>query len=116
MSVAVITISPLCENDITSKTIRAFLQIAFSAGTYVTGGLAAGVAAYMDAHTVDVTQFLQATINGEMAEANNYGLKYIPSTDTIQIFSGGTELANGASLPSALTGDTLVGEFVYNRL
>lgn len=116
MSVSTVTLAPLCENDCTSKTIRAYLQIAFSAGSYTTGGLPAGVVAYFDAHTIDVTQYLISHIKGETTQPSEVGFRYVPSTDSIQIFSGGSELANGASIPATVTSDTIVGFFIYNRL
>jgi len=116
MSVSALTLSPLCENDITGKTISVYMQMTFGTGSYATGGLSVGITAYADAQTIDVTNFLQALIQGEATETTTYDFKYNPTTDKVMIFSAGTELANGSNIPAAITGDTIIGKFTFNRL
>jgi len=120
MSVSTVTLSTLCENDITGKTISAYLQITISAGTYQAGGLAAGLVAYADAHTIDTAAFLKADINGEGPVGSSpsigvYGYRYVPSTDTIQITQSGAEIS-ATAIPAGVVNDTIVGKFTWNRI
>jgi hypothetical protein len=108
--------------SIDSKTISLWLQIAFAAGYYTVGGVPAGVAAYAVGQTVDSAQFLAAYVGTEATRTSSpavgsYRYLYIPSTDKFQIFdSSNAELGASAAIPAGVLNDTIVGQFIYNRL
>jgi len=107
--------------DFSSSTITVFLQISFQAGGYYeTGGVPSGIAALVSELGININQFLQADINSETAQgATQYTYKYVPATDSLQIYQSGVtsgELGSSAGIPSAVLNDTIVGAFRYNRL
>lgn len=111
-----------------SKTITMWQQVQIGAGVYAVGGIPAGVAALAGQKTIDSLTFLQSTVVSELtvpATGTTYFYRYVPTTDKIQIFqqtlSNGsqtafTELTASAVIPSGVLTDTIVGEFIYNRL
>ena len=128
MALSVVTLAPLTLGpDITSRTIILYLQIAFSALAYAKGGVPAGVAAYADQNGINANNFLFSNIEGEDTVVDGSGsiptvggvvFKYIPSTDKIQLFDGrtGLEFTESEAIPPAVLNDTIVGQFIYNRL
>jgi hypothetical protein len=129
-NISVVTLAQLtAQPTIDSNTISFYLQIAFSLGYYNPGGIAAGVAALVRAASVDDANFLQAIINGEatitstgsLPSSGGFALRYVPSTDKIQIIqtagdNAGTELTASETIPAAVLAETFVGKFTYNRL
>ena len=115
-----ITLSELCYPDITGKTIKSWMTLSFSAGTYVAGGLTMGLLLYADARTVDFNCFLKCVVENETAlaaGAKAYTFRYVPATDTLQIIDGttGMELANGVSVPASLLSASLIVDATWNR-
>jgi hypothetical protein len=111
--------------SIDQKTITLWLQVAFSAGTYVTGGVPAGLQAFAGTLTVNDSEYLWSSFQSEEPFTTSLGIggftyRYNPTNDTFQIFDGapatGTELTNGSTLPVGVTGDVITGQVVYNRL
>ncbi len=96
---AVITLTEITFPDITGKTIKVFGQVVMSAGQYITGGLPFGLLAFADGRTVDFNGFLRCDVWDEETTTKIYDFKYVPSTDQLQIFSAGTELAAGTAVP-----------------
>ena len=122
----VVTIAPLLQGVVTidSKTITAYLQLAFSAGYYTVGGVPAGIAAYMNEQTVNTSNPLWAEVHSEdpfVTSLGSGGFTYLYnfSTDTIQIFDGpaqaGNELTASEPIPAGVLNDTIVGKFTYDR-
>lgn len=122
-----ITYAPLIPGAVTidSKTITAYLQLAFSAGFYTVGGVPAGLAAYMNSLTVNTTEFLWGEIKSEEPFTTSLGIggytyRYNPLNDTIQIFDGpqqaSNELTASQAIPAGVLNDVIVGRFTYNRL
>src|ERR1019366_224528 len=98
--VASLTLVEVCFPDCTQKTIRGWGQVVVAAGTYVTGGLAMGLIAWLDARTVDFNGFLRCDVWDEEVITALYRYHYNPVTDTLQIFTAaGVELASGAAVP-----------------
>jgi hypothetical protein len=115
---SVISLSELCFPDITGKTIQAWGQVNFSAGSYVAGGLIMGLLQYADARTVDFNGFLRCSVFGEdvvTATVGGYGYHYSPVGDVLQITFNGVELASGAAIPAAVLNDTVLFLAVWNR-
>ena len=115
-----ITLSELCFPDITGRTIKAWAQLTFSAGTYLAGGLAVGLLLFADARTVDFNGFLQCNIGNETLlgpGAKDYTFRYIPSTDTLQIIDNttGLEIVGGVTVPSVVLNSTYILEATWNR-
>lgn len=114
-----LTLSEVCFPDITGKTIRAWGTVAFSAGSYTTGGLVMGLLNFADARTVDFNGFLRCEVWGEdpvTASVGGYKYHYSPTGDVLQIFnSSGVELANNASIPAAVLNDIVLFEATWNR-
>jgi len=115
-----ITLSELCFPDITGKTIKAWAQLAFSAGSYVAGGLSLGLLLFADARTVDFNGFLQCNVGNETLlapGAKDYTFRYIPSTDTLQIIdnSTGLEIVAGITIPSVILNSTYILEEYKSR-
>jgi hypothetical protein len=113
-----VALSILCFPDITGATIKIWGSVAFGSGyTYTTGGIPFGLLALADSKTVNFDGFLRCEVFDEAAAgATVYSFRYVPSTDSLQIFSSGTELANGASIPSALVTDSsILFEATFNR-
>lgn len=116
--VSVITLSELCFPDITGKTIQAWGQVNFSAGSYVTGGLVMGLLAYADARTVDFNGFLRCQVYGEdviTATVGGVTYHYSPVGDVLQLLVNGVELANGVAIPATVLGDVVLFKAVWNR-
>ena len=116
--VSTVTLSELCFPDITGKTIKAWGQVTFAAGTYTTGGISFGLVQFADARTVDFNGFLQCTVYGEDVITNSVGgyqYHYSPVGDVLQILQNGTELASGAAIPAAVLNDTVLFEATWNR-
>lgn len=113
-AVSAVTLKVLCFPDITGATIGAFLQLAFGAGTYTTGGIPMGLIAFADSVTVDFNGFLTCAFFDESSEesGNTYTFRYVPATDSLQIALNGTELANGASVTIT---DSVVAHAIWNR-
>lgn len=123
-----ITYAPLIPgaSTIDQKTITVYLQVAFSAGFYTVGGIAAGLAAYVNTLGINTTQFLWAEIKSEEPFTSSLGIggfkyAYNPLNDTIQIFDGapgttGTELTASQAIPAGVLNDVIVARFTYNRL
>ena len=96
MSVLTVTsLTQLTFPDITGATIRAFGQVNLVSGTYVTGGVPFGLVQFADARTIDFNGFLKCDVWEEEAVATLYTYNYVPSSDKLQIFLSGVELANG---------------------
>jgi hypothetical protein len=115
---SVITLSELCFPDITGKTIQAWGQVNFTAGTYTAGGLLMGLLQYADARTVDFNGFLRCSVFGEdvvTATVGGYDYHYSPVGDVLQITLNGVELASGAVIPAAVLNDTVLFLAVWNR-
>jgi hypothetical protein len=116
--VSVITLSELCFPDITGKTIQAWGQVNFSAGSYVTGGLVMGLLAYADARTVDFNGFLRCEVFGEdvvTGSVGGYTFHYSPVGDVLQILLNGVELGNGVAIPNQVLNDTNLFLATWNR-
>lgn len=118
-SKATATLTELCFPDITGKTIRAWLIINVIPGGYTTGGIPLGLFTYLDSVTVDVNGFLALEIQGEESVnaigSASYTYRYIPSTDTLQIFNNFVELSNNQTVPLAVIADVLVALATVNR-
>jgi hypothetical protein len=121
-TVAVVTLSPLTEFDMGSKTISSYLQVTFAAGVYQTGGIHFGLVDYADRVTIDASAFLQAVVLGEAVDntsgpVGGYTYRYCPADDVLQIFtrSTGLELA-AAALPAGVTNDTVICKATWNRV
>ena len=98
--VASLTLVEVCFPDITGKVIRGWGQVVVAAGTYVTGGLAMGLIAWLDARTVDFNGFLRCDVWDEEVITTLYRYHYNPVTDALQIFTAaGVELASGVAVP-----------------
>lgn len=120
--IAGVSLSILDFPDITSSTTKFWLSVALGYGlNYTTGGIPFGLIALADSKTVNFDGFLRCDVFDEAAAgAVFYTFRYVPATDTLQIFqnSGGstTELSNGAVLPTALlTDSSIVAEATFNR-
>jgi len=116
--VAGISLQELCFPDITGKTIGAWGTVLFGYGlNYTTGGIPMGLVAFADVRTVDFNGFLECRVFDETAVSGTlYTFRYVPSTDKLQIFAAGTELSNGAVLPTALLVDSsVIFHAVWNR-
>ena len=124
--IAGISLGILCFPDISGATIGAWLSVSFGYGlNYTTGGIPMGLVKFADSVTVDFNGFLECTVwdESQFDGATLYTFRYVPATDTLQIFatsaSGAgatTELANGAALPTALLVDSsVVANAVWNR-
>lgn len=123
-----VTIAPLIPGaaTINQKTIELWIQIAFSTGYYTVGGVPAGLAAYAGSLSINDTQYLfsdfrsEDTVGTASLATGNYSYKYIPSTDSFQIFDGspnaGNELGASQVIPAGVLNDTIVGYVKYNRL
>ena len=120
--IAGVSLSILDFPDITSSTTKFWLSVALGYGlNYTTGGIPFGLIALADSKTVNFDGLLRCDVFDEAAAgAVFYTFRYVPATDTLQIFqnSGGstTELSNGAVLPTALlTDSSIVAEATFNR-
>jgi hypothetical protein len=116
--IAGISLSILNFPDITSSTTKFWLSVALGYGlNYTTGGIPFGLIALADSKTVNFDGFLRCDVFDEAAAgATVYTFRYVAATDTLQIFSNGTELSNGAVLPTALlTDSSIVAEATFNR-
>jgi len=122
-----VTFAPLIPGGATidQKTITVYLQLAFSAGFYTVGGVAAGLASYVNSLTINTSQFLWGEIKSEEPWTTSLGIggftyRYNPLNDTIQIFDGpastGNELTASQAIPAGVLNDIIVGRFTYNRL
>lgn len=121
-TIASITLAPLCEMDMGSKSISSFLQVVFAAGVYQTGGIHMGLVDYADRVTIDASSFLQAIVVGEGVDntsgpVGGYTYRYAPADDVLQIISRttGLEISAGA-LPAGVTNDTVICKATWNRL
>jgi hypothetical protein len=115
---SVISLSELCFPDITGKTIQAWGQVNFSAGSYVAGGLIMGLLQYADARTVDFNGFLRCSVFGEdvvTATVGGYTYHYSPVGDVLQITLYGVELVAGSAIPAAVLNDVVLFLAVWNR-
>jgi len=116
--IAGVSLSILDFPDITSSTTKFWLSVALGYGlNYTTGGIPFGLIALADSKTVNFDGFLRCDVFDEAAAgATVYTFRYVAATDTLQIFSNGTELSNGAVLPTALlTDSSIVAEATFNR-
>ena len=116
--IAGVSLSILDFPDITSSTTKFWLSVALGYGlNYTTGGIPFGLIALADSKTVNFDGFLSCDVFDEAAAgATVYTFRYVPATDTLQIFGNGTELSNGAVLPTALlTDSSIVAEATFNR-
>jgi hypothetical protein len=116
--ISVVSLSELTFPDITGKTIRAWGQVNFTPGSYVSGGLLMGLMAYADARTVDFNGFLRCEVFGEdviTATVGGYTYHYSPVGDVLQIVLNGVELATGAAIPAAVLNDTVLFMATWNR-
>ena len=78
---------------------------------YTTGGIPLGLVAFADARTVDFNGFLSAQYTMNLLKEHPIQFHYIPSTDTLQIYSSThlrNRLTNGAALPTALLTDSSI--------
>ena len=116
---SLVTLTELCFPDITGKVIRGWGQVLFSPGAYITGGLAMGLIAWLDARTVDFNGFLRCSVFGEDPVSSSVGLgityHYSPVGDVLQIFLNGVELANGSAVPVQVLNDNLLFEVQVDR-
>jgi len=109
--VAGISLQELTFPDITGKTQGAWGTVSFGYGlNYTTGGIPMGLVLFADQRTVDFNGFLWCDVHDESAanDATLYTFRYVPATDTLQIFVNGVELANGAALSTGLLIDSSV--------
>ena len=116
--IAGVSLSILDFPDITSSTTKFWLSVALGYGlNYTTGGIPFGLIALADSKTVNFDGFLRCDVFDEAAAgATVYTFRYVAATDTLQIFSNGSELSNGAVLPTALlTDSSIVAEATFNR-
>jgi hypothetical protein len=116
--VSQITLTEVTFPDIAGKTIRAWGQVNFSAGAYITGGLTFGLLQFADGRTVDFNGFLRCKVFGEdvvTATVGGYSYHYSPVNDGLQIFHIGVELANGAAIPVQVLNDTVLFLATWNR-
>jgi len=121
-TIATVTLAPLTEFDMGSKTISSYLQVVFAAGVYQTGGIHFGLVDYADRVTIDASSFLQAVVAGEAVDntsgpVGGYTYRYCPADDVLQIFSRttGLEIAPSA-LPAGVLNDTVICKATWNRL
>jgi len=116
---SLITLTELCFPDITGKVIRGWGQVVFAPGAYITGGLAMGLIAWLDARTVDFNGFLRCRVFGEdpitANTAQGITYHYSPVGDVLQIFLNGVELASGAAVPVQVLSDFVLFEVSVNR-
>lgn len=113
-----VTLGVLCFPDITGATLKAWGTVSLGYGlNYTTGGIPFGLLAFADARTINFNGFLRCEVFDEAAAgAVVYTFRYVSATDTLQIFSNGSELANGAVLPTALlTDSSILFEATFNR-
>lgn len=113
-----ITLSELTFPDISGKTVRAWGQVNFAPGTYVTGGLVMGLLNFADGRTVDFNGFLRCKVFGEdpiTSSVGGYSYHYSPVGDVLQLFLRGVELANGAAIPVQILNDTVLFLATWNR-
>ena len=116
--ISTITLSELCFPDITGKTIQAWGQVNFTAGTYTAGGLLMGLLQYADVRTVDFNGFLRCSVFGEdvvTSTVGGYDYHYSPVGDVLQITLNGVELVAGTPIPAAVLNDTVLFLAVWNR-
>lgn len=128
MAVPAVTLASLTLGpDCTMRTIILYLQIAFGVGGYPVGGVPSGVAAYADANGIDAGKFLFGSVQSEATEVDGGSslptvagivYKYVPATDKIQMFNSrtGLEFTSSELIPPSVLNDTIVGQFIYNRL
>jgi hypothetical protein len=113
-----VSLSVLCFPDVSSSTSRIWGTVTLGYGlNYTTGGIPFGLLKLADSLTVNADGFLRCEVFDEAAAgATLYTFRYVVATDTLQIFSNGTELSNGAVLPTAiLTDSSILFEATYNR-
>lgn len=123
----VVSYAPLVPGgtSIDSRTITAWLQVAFAAGFYTVGGVPAGLQAYLGTLTVNTTQPLWIDIRSEeplttSLNIGGYNYRYNPLNDTIQIFDGvvqaSNELTASQAIPVGVLNDVIICKATYNRL
>jgi len=114
-----VSLGILCFPDITGATLSIWGTVSFGYGlNYTTGGIPFGLVKLADSLTVNFNGFLQGTVYDEApaAPSHPYTFRYVPSTDSLQIFDAGVEVANGATIPPALFNDSSVlFQAVFNR-
>ena len=100
--------------DITGGSIGAYFNVTFTAGTYTSGGVPVGLMAWADQQTIDFHCFLICAFYNESYDGAStvYTFRYIPTTDTVVIYSSGVELASGNAV--AIT-DSVIAHAVFNR-
>ena len=86
--IAGVSLSILDFPDITSSTTKFWLSVALGYGlNYTTGGIPFGLIALADSKTVNFDGFLRCDVFDEAAAgATVYTFRYVPATDTLQIF------------------------------
>jgi|SRR5208282_4635028 len=113
-----IVLSLLCFPDITGATIKIWGTVGFVGGfTYVTGGIPFGLLALADSKTVNFDGFLRNDVFDEaVSGATVYTFRYVPATDSLQIYANGIELTSGTTVPAALVSDSsILFEATFNR-
>lgn len=111
---------------IDSRTITVYLQLAFNTGYYNTGGIPAGIGAFINKLGVNTSNPLWVEVQSEdvvgstSASLGNYYYLYNFTYDTIQIFDGpasnATQLQASQLVPVGVLTDTIVGAFTYSRI
>jgi hypothetical protein len=123
----VVSYAPLVPGavSIDSKTITAWLQVAFAAGFYTVGGVPAGLQAYLGTLTVNTTEPLWIDMKSEEPVTSSlniggYTYRYNPLNDSIQIFDGAAspsnELTASQAIPVGVLNDVIICRATYNRL
>lgn len=101
MAAPVITLKEVTFPDVTGKTIRIFGTLATDTGNYATGGVAAGLKAFLALRTLDVKGILDVQIKDpNVVAGNQITYNYIPASDLLQVFSAGVEATNAAPIPN----------------
>jgi hypothetical protein len=114
-----IVLTEICFPDITGKSIRAWGEVFITPGGYTTGGIPMGLWNFADIREVDFNGILSCEVYGEAPVTNLVGIsttyRYSPSTDKLQIFNNGIELANNSVITIAVLADTLLFEAQWDR-
>jgi hypothetical protein len=104
--------------DITQKSIRAWGIITFSPGSYVKGGLFVNLMQFADDRAIDFNGFLRCKVWNEdpvPPGGINYTYHYAPTSDVVQIFNNGVELATGTQIPAAILNDDTLFLATWDR-
>jgi hypothetical protein len=106
------------DNSQRMQTVRGTVAIGASPATYATGG----VLLSWKIEGIKSTSGSPIQVTFGSNTGSGYVYNWIKSTNAIQILTGAaaqspqTELTNGASIPAAVSGDTIWFEAVFARL